>query len=321
MHNREPREIRLHFVNRLANIAIVGLNLLIFFLLIRWSIENIRFDLLVRQFERMPNLAVVATVILNVVTMGLYASRLGVLVDQRFRIAFPITILGFGLNSVLPFRLGEIAKLYYANHYFCIATPRLLSATLIEKLFDLSALLVLAAMVVTISSISVMDEHLVIALAGVVAAGFAAVLGFRGFAGYLKQAAGKWPGAHALVAALDEQSRLNHLGKVVAGTLAIWLMNASVVYVGLSGFLPDHQIGFLDACGLLLITALAVAIPTAPAGIGLFEAGIVAYLIQVKGIPKEPALAAAVVYHIVVTVPHLAGMGWILLRKRQARQV
>ena len=101
-------------------------------------------------------------------------------------------------------------------------------------------------------------------------------------------------------------------------TLLIWATNTLVVYSAFSGFLPGFQIEIQDAVALLLISALAIAIPTAPAGVGVFEAGVVAYLTQVRGVPNELALAAAVVFHIAVTIPLLAVVAWIMLRPQRA---
>ena len=55
---------------------------------------------------------------------------------------------------------------------------------------------------------------------------------------------------------------------------------------------------------LLMIGALAVAVPASPAGLGLFEAGIVAYLVNGYGVQKERAISAALAYHFSITAPH-----------------
>ena len=304
--------------NLLRSLAVIGVNIVIFYYLIGWCAENIQLELFVRQFARIPPIAVVLTIILHLIAIAFYALRLGVLIDRRFRISLPATFLGFGLNSVLPFRLGEIAKLYYAKRYFRIPTTSLFAATLVEKLFDLSALAVLAALIVTLTGINAIPRNVVFALIAVVAVGFAAVLSYRKFAHRLEQAMETSERMQALIAALHEQSRLHHLRRIVCYTLVIWTLNTMVVYAGLSTFLPDYPISVLDAIALLLIAALAVAIPTAPAGIGMFEAGIVAYLSHAREVPNELALAAAVAFHIAITMPQLVAVAWIMLRPQRA---
>jgi uncharacterized protein (TIRG00374 family) len=302
----------------IGSLVFVGLNLAIFYFLLRWCLENIRLDLLAREFAQMPLTAVALTVMLNLIAIACYALRLGVLIGRKFGISLATTFLGFGLNSVLPFRLGEIAKLYYAKRYFLIPITSLFAATLVEKLFDLSAVAFLAALIVTLADINVIQKSIVIALIAVVLAGYAAVLSYRKLAHHIERVAGTSVRVQALLAALREQSRLHHLHQIVCYTLVIWALNTTVIYAGFSGFLPDYPIGVLDAIALLLISALAIVIPTAPAGIGLFEAGVVAYLTQVRGVPNEPALAAAVVFHIVIIVPLLTAIAWIMLRSQWA---
>ena len=60
-------------------------------------------------------------------------------------------------------------------------------------------------------------------------------------------------------------------------------------------------------------TSVAIAMPSAPAGIGLFEAAVIAYLTQAHGVQNEAALAVAVIFHLVVTVPQLAIFCAVLL--------
>jgi hypothetical protein len=76
----------------------------------------------------------------------------------------------------------------------------------------------------------------------------------------------------------------------------------------------------LDAATLLLILSFAIAVPSAPAGIGLFEAGIVVYLTQKLGVNTEAALAVATVFHLVNTVPQLAMASWLLWRRKSHAQ-
>jgi len=299
------------------SIVVVGLNIVIFYFLIGWCSENIQVAILAKQFSRIPPVPIALTIVVNLIAIGFYALRLGTLIDRPPRISLPTAFLGFGLNTVLPFRLGEIAKLYYAKRYFLIPTSRLFAATLVEKLFDLGALAALSAFLVMSTGINLIQKSFVIALIAVVVAGFAAMVGYRRFAHRIAEALGTSVRRRALITALHEQSRLHHLHRLVYYTIAIWALNILVIYAGFSGSLPDYSIGALDAVALLLISALAIAVPTAPAGVGLFEAGIVAYLTQVRGVPNELALAVAVVFHIGVSLPIFIGLAWTMLSPKR----
>jgi uncharacterized membrane protein YbhN (UPF0104 family) len=257
-------------------------------------------------------------VFLNLAAVGFYALRLSVLLGRPFGVSLPTTLLGFGLNSVLPLRLGEIAKLYYARRLYFVPTTGLFAATLVEKLFDLGALAVLATLLLTLSPVSAISTNMVAALLVVVITGFAVVLGYRYLASDFSRYLGWSERLQALVGALDEQSRLRHVRRILAYTLVIWTLNTFVVHVGLSGLLAEHHIGLWDSVALLLISALAIAIPSAPAGIGLFEAGIVAYLVQIRGVAPETALAAAIAFHLAVTVPFLVAATCLIVFRQRA---
>lgn len=264
----------------------------------------------------MPLVTVILTVAVNIMAFVFYALRLGILISKNFRISLPTVILGFGLNSVLPFRLGELAKLYYANRLFFIPASRLFAATLVEKLFDLSALAILTVLIVMATNIGLIHKSIAILLVVIVLAGYVFAFTYRRFSHRIEKAVGGSVRLQALLAALREQSRMHHVRAIAFYTLLIWATNTLVVYTAFSGFLPGFQIEIQDAVALLLISALAIAIPTAPAGVGVFEAGIVAYLTQMQGVPSELALACAVVFHLVISVPQLAILGIILVRHR-----
>ena len=87
-------------------------------------------------------------------------------------------------------------------------------------------------------------------------------------------------------------------------TAFIWLTNTTLIFILFSLLIPDADLSLFSAAILLIIAALAIAIPGTPAGIGIFEAGIVSYLINFYNIDKEQALSSAFIYHLVITTPH-----------------
>ncbi|MFO1126800.1 MAG: lysylphosphatidylglycerol synthase domain-containing protein [Methylocystis sp.] len=82
------------------------------------------------------------------------------------------------------------------------------------------------------------------------------------------------------------------------------MTNVCLVYVAFRTLLPEIDFTLVHAVTLLIIGALAIAVPASPAGLGLFEAGIVAYLVNAYGVQKERAISAALAYHFSITAPH-----------------
>jgi hypothetical protein len=251
--------------------------------------------------------------------MLVYALRLRVLLRHRLATSFSVVVLGFGLNSALPFRMGELARLYYARQLFGVSTARLIAALLVEKFFDLTALAVLASTVVAFAQVGFIGKGVAITLIGIVIALYMALLAFHRFGPLVEALIARLPHFRPLLFSLRDQSRGRHIPAVAGCTAAIWVLNLSVVFLGMSGFLPDTEITLTDTVAIMVITALAVAVPSAPAGLGIFEAGVVAYLTQVKSVAAEPALSAALALHLAVSVPQMLLMLLAIMHNRLNR--
>lgn len=305
----------------LRTLAIVGFNAVIFFFIVRWCMENIQLEALRARLAELPASATLQIVVIHLVTLGIYSLRLGVLIDRRIHVSFPTAMLGFGLNSVLPMRLGEVAKIYYARRFYRLSGARLLAAVVAEKFLDLTVLAVLAILIVVVGlkEISFFGVDEVVILSAVVALGGTLALLHRRYDKSLDRRLSAWPRIRAILASLREQGRAHHLPALFSYTGLIWLFNIIVVYIGFFGYLPLVETGLADAMALVLIVALAVAIPSTPAGLGVFEAGIVAYLTQVLHVSSEQAVASAIVFHLAVTLPQVTLMLVVIARARLRR--
>jgi uncharacterized membrane protein YbhN (UPF0104 family) len=93
------------------------------------------------------------------------------------------------------------------------------------------------------------------------------------------------------------------LSKIALVSAVIWSLNVALMYFTFNTFLGNSRVSVSDAVALLLIISFAIATPSAPGGLGLFEAGIVAYLTQKLHIQSEVALASAIMFHFIITVP------------------
>ncbi len=67
--------------------------------------------------------------------------RFTALVGARFPAAWFIVNFGAVANSALPFRLGDLTRLYVARSYFGIESVRIIATTIVEKVLDLSVVL------------------------------------------------------------------------------------------------------------------------------------------------------------------------------------
>lgn len=283
--------------------ALLAINLAIFAVILNWLRKHISLSELLTHFKSLPTEAIVGALMLNVAVLGVYGARLSLLVSARPRNALAVVIIGFGMNGILPFRIGEVAKLAYARQIFGIATSRLIAATAAEKMLDLCALLLLGLLASQLVVAPYLDQGIAIAgaLVGILITGL--VLAF--LAVTLWERAGRkthnWiTDAFDTLRAQRNPLRIIRLALL---TTAIWAITIGSVYWMFGSVFPRFSLS--EACVLTLVLALAIAMPSAPAGLGIVEAAIVAYLHQAIQIDPNQALASALAFHMIIVIPQV----------------
>jgi hypothetical protein len=303
-------------MSRLIKIIVLAGNMAIFIALLIWLYGNVSFDAVLVHLAAMPLATVLTASALNIVLLLVYGWRLARLLEWQFLPSLATATLGFGLNGILPFRLGDLAKIAYANRLFAIPPASLAATTAVEKLLDLGALALLG-----LWSMQSQGGKFVFANGVVVTI----LLLFLGGLSFLS--AGLWGltrWRHALggrpvwvftaVDLLVRKGNPRTLIALVLSTAMIWLITVAMIFMIFAGMF--NQFGISNAAILSLIIALAIVVPSAPAGLGIVEAGIVGYLHQVLGADPNQALAAALAFHFVTSFPQVlaavAIMGWNL---------
>jgi glycosyltransferase 2 family protein len=228
-----------------------------------------------------------------------------------YRSALSYTCIGYFANSLLPARLGDLARAYLAGGAFGIERVAVIGTILVERLADGGFILVLVALVgivvvgggsfattaVGLAALAVVGS---VALAGLVTVlrrtrirrtrmgALAADLGARLLAGTVALRAPR--GAVTMVALT-----------VVAFGVAV--VSFAVVARSLDVVLSPAQVTL--AMGAV---ALSMAIPAAPGSLGTYEFVGVAVLTSL-GITPELALATILLVHLIATLPPaLAGL-------------
>ena len=68
---------------------------------------------------------------------------LGGIKTINVRTLFPIVVIGYMANNILPFRLGELVRAYYLKNKEEVSTATALSTIFIERIMDGLALIVI----------------------------------------------------------------------------------------------------------------------------------------------------------------------------------
>jgi len=239
-------------------------------------------------------------------------------VSVSARELFPVAIVGYMANNVLPLRAGELVRSIVVRQRFGVRKTSVLATIAVERLFD--GLTMLAFMLLAASFVSFTSqlENLALVAFGlfaVVLIGlFALTLG-GGFRDRLLQLVlGPMPTTMADRVERMAESFLTGLGVfrrrrdllVVSGlSMLAWLFEAStywVLAIGFGGTVRDSM-GFAATLLTTGVANMATLIPSSPGYIGQFEYGVKLVLSGALGVPESSALAYALLVHATLYFP------------------
>lgn len=220
-----------------------------------------------------------------------------------YRRAFWALNEGYLLNSVLPLRLGEVARAYSVSRGTAVGAPRAFASVVVERLIDVAVSL--AALIWSLSLISapawagqVTATASALLAAGVLGSALI-VLSRRQIVARLRKlpvlkSIGLLKAAQGFTEGLSGVGRLSLLGRSSLWSALAWgtawgQLAAVFAMFGLSG--PPHVLVFVMG-----VTAFGAAIPSSPGAIGVFELSMVAAML-VAGYEREAAISVAIVMH------------------------
>lgn len=240
---------------------------------------------------------------------------------------YPVLIVGFALNNLLPGRPGEFARPYWLGARESISKTLGLATIIVERVADgiaLIAFLLIALLAFTPLHIDLPPAVETIAVAasilfGVALAGLIFLLIreqlalsiFRFFARFLP---------HKIAAKLEEM-----LGSFIVGlhslksardvfaiailSLAVWLVESTLYFIMLSAFnaLPDTLDHAVASVFAMVLINLGVMIPAAPGGVGPYEAAAI-FALSAFGVDATLAATVALASHAISYII-ITGMG------------
>ena len=243
---------------------------------------------------------------------------------------YPVVVVGYMANNLLPVRLGEVVRAYYLGERENVSKVSSLATIAVERVFDGLTLLFLAAVVSMFLPLVGLLQGLadragvpwaLLALAMsmpfVLAAAFMVLASYspRWFESLVARLIGALPAPlRAKVAGLVTMfisglAVLQHprrLLVVFVLSLPVWLTEALMYYILAFSFDLQEVFSVTELAGvILLVTAvsnLAISIPTAGGGIGAFEVAAAATL-SLLGAEESAAGAYAILVHVALLAP------------------
>jgi len=239
-------------------------------------------------------------------------------VDVRARELFPIVVIGYMANNVLPLRTGEIVRAFTLQRSRQVPMTSSLATIAVERIFD--GLTMLGFMLAAMAFVSFTSElrHLAIVafivFAVLLIALFVLTLGGSLVDRLLQIVLGPLPTpvadrvermAESFLGGLAVLKRRRDLLLVAGTSLLAWGLEASMYYTLARGFSQQLR----DAMGIaatLLTTGvanMATLIPSSPGYIGQFEYGVKLVVYNALGVPESEALAYAIFVHAALFFP------------------
>jgi uncharacterized membrane protein YbhN (UPF0104 family) len=266
-------------------------------------------------FSRVAPAGLALAIVLVGIEVGLRALRWQLLLRPirpvPYRSSLAYLCIGYFANSLLPARLGDVARAYLAGGAFAIGRVAVLGTILVERLADGGFILVLVGVVGVLSAGGGSLTGTAIGLATIAIVGtiglislvslahWSGILGTR--IGTALSGLGTRLAAGAVALREPRGAATAAALTVVAFALAVasFMVAARALGVGLNPAQAALAMGAV---------ALSTSIPAAPGSLGTYEF-VGATVLTSFGVSSELALAIILLVHLVATLPPaLAGL-------------
>jgi uncharacterized protein (TIRG00374 family) len=221
---------------------------------------------------------------------------------------FHIQNIGYLISTVLPLRLGDIARAVLIGNVPPITISRGISTMVVERVLDM--LFIVTLLPFTLAGVEVLPDWMRV---GARASGIAAIAAIT----ILILAANKrvlavrivyrildyvpfmntqaWVArAENFLSGLDSLTHLKDGVVLLTLTIATWIPIILAYYATMLAV--NLQPSLLMAAFVVCAAAFSVALPSSPSQIGVFHAGVIAAL-QVWGQPEAASASFAFIYH------------------------
>lgn len=234
---------------------------------------------------------------------------------------FTATGIGYLLNQVLPFRLGEVARTIALSLRTPVSFWEAFPTVVIERIFDLGFLALFLFITLPFAVGASWAGTAAIIAAVLVVAGFAVLYGMAYNPGWVQGVygwiSGRWPKVKAFgeekidlflrgLAVLRDPRRFLLVLFWIGVTWGLTLLWNSIILVV---FYPQPTV--LEAAFVVAVAAVGVAAPSTPGNLGVYEAAIWSAFLALNANPEQGlafALATHGMYILLVIVLGAIGL-------------
>jgi len=215
-------------------------------------------------------------------------------------------------NTLLPARLGEGAKTIIISRNATLSFKQALGIVFWERFADINALLVLGLF----ATIQLNSQLALLPLLAVVIIIWTILFLLVLWPQLVKRLTSYLPWEDVktfcrdLALVLTEKLRFKDMAPLSTYTLILWTLGYISFFLVIS-FGTNLELNSGEILIVFVASIVGLTIPSAPAGIGVYESFVVGALL-LYGVPKEEGLAIAIVLHLLqMLIPTLIGLCFI----------
>jgi len=264
---------------------------------------NIDISLLCNSLKTYSLIVVVYVFLLTACNFIFVAFRWQILTDSKisFNDSYKVNLISMVINQIAPARAGDLYKPYYLKRHFDIKLASSYSSLIIERFLDLLLLVIFTFLIFSFGNEARFVEGLVPVMS-IFALGssiFYLAIKYRKITLFLLK---KIPISSIKIFAIKiflnilRTSKIK-LAKAFFVTAILYMLYVVFMY-GFINYFSNFELSFSKVFIVFVISAFGLALPSSPAGIGVYEATVV-FVMKYFGINEEDAFSFAFIYHVV----------------------
>jgi len=281
--------------------------IIISFLAVYFVFRVVDLPLLMNAFRMIDIRAIILMVFITIISLGARAVVwMKLLPGVGFLDAFYITNESYLFNNIIP-RSGEVIKAILFSEVADKKVMEVVSSVVVERSLDL---VVAATMfLVTFPFVSSLESVKPFAIGFLVLFGLFLIFSFflalkSDLVKRMLEKLGKKntflrekvnPQIEKVIDGFKVLTNLRQFASVFLWVLITWSLWTIILVIGLSSISPDFQLWW--AIFTEGVIALGIALPSAPAGLGVYEGAMVVAL-AAFGVPYETSFGIAIVIHL-----------------------
>lgn len=294
-----------------------------------WSVQGVNFKDVWGILQQMNLYQAFAVLVLTTVNL-LIRSLVWMLIVKPIKIvslhsALSSYLVGVFSNLVLPFKLGDVAQGYSLSKKQEMSKITVVSAVLIQRVFEVSSLMLVMAFVGLLFSFPLLFERRTLVLGIGLIVGLAGLLLLYRYRVRVVRVIEKMVGkispklgrtiAKSLELVIQGTKVINSISdvsRILILSLLSWVVQ--IVMVRLTAEALNISIDLVASAVVLLIINFGLIIPLAPGNIGTFQFFSILAL-SLFSVTKSKALIFSVIFQVIQGIPVIIGGGLSLFQE------